>query len=104
MKFPFNLYFSSVGTWFRRALKSEPIWVRFSKNILDGRYKREYDASGVCLPVRVCAGVYLLVNDNYVLDRKIAKQMKELCHLLEVRDAREHDEKEPNEFRFWRDE
>lgn len=104
MKFPFNLYFSSVGTWFRRALKSEPIFVRFSKNILDGRYERGYDASGVYLPIRVCAGVYLLVNDNYVLDRKIAKQMKELCHLLEVRDAREHDDKEPTEFRFWRDE
>lgn len=99
MKFPINLYFSTIGTWFRRALKSKPMWVSFSKNILDGRFDKEYDASGVYLPVRVCDGVYLLVNDNYVLDRRIANKMKELYHLMEVRDAREHDE-----FRFWRDE
>ena len=99
MKFPIKLYFSSVGTWFRRALKSKPVFVSFSNNILDGRYKHEYDATGVYLPVRVCEGVYLLVNDNYILDRRIAKQMKELCRLMEIKDAREHDE-----FRFWRDE
>ena len=99
MKFPINLYFSTIGTWFRRALKSKPVWVSFSNNILDGRFDKGYDASGVYLPVRVCDGVYLLVNDNYVLDRRIANKMKELYRLMEVRDARERDE-----LRVWRDE